>query len=188
MTARELESAVKALERKQGYAREAAGLAVACGVLAVATIALSITVALAFMTGALAAAVIALTNFVSRRELITRLALDPRAHTIAAVRDYGQRLVRPAEREKLAAWLYEVVREATVPGSYYLTDRVSLCAAQLELLASEFAASRLRVRPTSAAACRHLLTEAAESPLYNPNIPAEELTAAIDRIRRGITN
>jgi hypothetical protein len=60
-------------------------------------------------------------------------------------------------------------------------------SAQLELLATELASSWARVLPASAAACRHLLTEAVESPLYNPDIPAEELPATIQRIRRGIT-
>jgi hypothetical protein len=188
MTARELESAVRTLERKQVRAREAAVAAAACAVLAAAAAALSITASVACLVGAAAATVIALENVASRRNLIAGLALEPRAHAIAPVRDYGRQLVLPAEREKLAAWLYEVVREAAVPGSWYLADRVSRYATQLELLASEFAASWLRVRPASAAACRHLLTHAAESPLYNPDIPAEELSATIQRIRRGITS
>ena len=188
MTARELENAGKTLERKRFRAREAALVAVACAVLAAAAAVLSLTAAVACLVGATAAGVMALENVTSRRNLIAWLALEPRAHAIAPVRDYGRQLVLPAEREKLAAWLYEVVREAAVPGSWYLTDRVSRYATQLELLASEFAASWLRVRPASAAACRHLLTHAAESPLYNPDIPAEELPAAIQRIRRGITS
>jgi len=42
------------------------------------------------------------------------------------------------------------------------------------------------VRRDSAAVCLHLLTHAAESPLYNPALPAEDLASTLERIRRGI--
>lgn len=186
MTARELENADRSLEVKDRRTREAVAAAIACAVLVGVAAPLSLTAALACLAGALTAVAIALANVLSRRDLIARLALDPHAHSIAAVRDYGLRLVLPDEREKLASWLYEIAREATVPGNWYLTDRVSRYREQIEQLASEFASSWLRVRPASAAACRHLLTHAAESPLYNPDIPAEELSATIERIRIGI--
>jgi hypothetical protein len=188
MTARELERAGRILERKHRRAREAAGAAAVCAVLMAVTAPLSLTAGLACLAGAVAASTMALANVVSRRDLIRRLALDPHAHAIGAVRDYGLRLVSPAERQKLAAWLYEIVREATVPGNWYLADRVSQHSAQLELLASEFASSWLRIRPVSAAACLHLLTHGPDSPLYNPDIPAEELSTRIERIRMGITS
>ena len=188
VTARELECAGRSLERKQRRAREATGAAAVCAVLTTVAVPFSLTAGLACLAGTVAASLMALANVISRRDLIRRLALNPHAHAIGAVRDYGLRLVSPAQREKLAAWLYEVVYEATVPGNWYLADRVSLHAAQLELLASEFASSWLRIRPASAAACLHLLTHGPESPLYNPDIPAEELLATIERIRIGITS
>jgi hypothetical protein len=186
MTAREVESATMMLERKQVRTREAAAAAVVCTMLTGATLPLSLAAAVASLVGSAVATTIALANFASRRDLVARLALDPRAHVIADVREYATRLALPAERQKLAAWLLEIVYEAT-PGDWYLTDRVARYAAQLELLATELASSWARVLPASAAACRHLLTEAVESPLYNPDIAAEELPATIQRIRRGIT-
>jgi hypothetical protein len=186
MTARELEHVVAVLARKQARAREGGLVAAACAVLAAITLPLVFSAGAALLAGMTGAAALAIVNFVSRRDLIARLALDPNAYSLAEVHDYGHRLVLPAEREKLAAWLREVVRDAAVPGNWYIEDRVSRYALQLESLATELTKTRIRMRPASAAACHRLLTHAVESPLYNPSVPAEELPAAIERIRRGI--
>ncbi len=138
------------------------------------------------LVGGAVAALLSLTNLLSRRNTIAQLALDPNAYTLAEVRRYGDPLIRPRERQRLAAWLREVVREAPMPGSWYLASRVARHEDQLEALAAEIAMPSARVRPSSAAACRRFLTHAAESPLYNYDVPAEELPAIIERIRSGI--
>ena len=64
---------------------------------------------------------------------------------------------------------------------------MTLYSGQIELLANDLASPIAQIRPSSAAACLRLLTHASESPLYNPDVPAEELPAAIRRIRLGIS-
>jgi hypothetical protein len=187
MNARELDHARALLQRRRIWVREGFATAGVCTLAAAATAPFALTIALALLVGAAAALLLAAMNVVERRDAIARLALDPNAYSLPEVRGYGDRLVAPAEREKLAGWLRELIRDASFPGSLYLSDRVSAYAHQLEFLASELTASWVSVRPDSAAACLHLLTHAAESPLYNPALPAEELATTLERIRRGIT-
>jgi hypothetical protein len=187
MNARELDSASESLELKRVRMRDGAVVAVACGTLAVATGPFSLDVALALLAGGFVAVAVAVANLLGRRDAIGQLALDPSAYELPEIRRYGTRLTLPSERAKLAAWLREVVREAPEPGNSYLADRVSRYSGQLESLARQLTASWVLVMPASAVACHRLLTHAAESPLYNPDLPADELPAAIDRICRGIT-
>jgi hypothetical protein len=56
------------------------------------------------------------------------------------------------------------------------------------MLAHELAAPAARVEPATAVACRRLVTRPVESPLYNPNLPEEDLRALLLRIRAGITS
>ena len=128
MTARELENAGKTLERKRFRAREAALVAVACAVLAAAAAVLSLTAAVACLVGATAAGVMALENVTSRRNLIAWLALEPRAHAIAPVRDYGRQLVPHRPRISLrnsARTAGERVRSLMAPRRSSERGRVS---------------------------------------------------------------
>jgi hypothetical protein len=187
MNARELETVGALLERRRSRAREEGLIAVLCVALAAASAPIVLGVTVALLAGAAGAAFLSAVNHLSRKDTIARLALDPSAYAIEEVRRYGERLVHPAQRERLASWLREIVREAPIAGNWYLSDRVLLHRGQLESLAAELAASWAHVRPASAVACHHLLTHAVESPLYNEAVPAEELPALIERIRRGIS-
>jgi hypothetical protein len=183
---RDLEAAARELGTRRGRAREATIGAVACAVLAAGAPIVSTSAAVALAAGAATAALLAAAQRGARRDAIARLALDSAAYALPEVRRYGARLVVPAERARLAAWMREIVRDSHVPGNWYLGDRVLRHAGQLESLAADLLAAQVRVRPASVVACHRLLTHAAESPLYNPDVPADELPAAIERIRRGI--
>jgi hypothetical protein len=187
VNAREVETVGRRLERSRIRTRDAAVAAPACALLGASIAPFTLVGSLALLIGAGFAALLALANLLARRDAVARLALDPSAYTLAEVRRYGDRLTLPTERQRLAAWLQEVVREAPIPGNWYLADRVARYAAQLESLANDLAAPRGNVLPASAAACLRLLTHATESPLYNPDVPAEELPAMIQRIRHGIS-
>lgn len=187
MTARGLDDAGALLEVRRIRARDGFATAVTCGLAAAAALPFSRTLAISLLIGAAVAVLPALMNMLERRDAIARLALDPDAYSLPEVRGYAARLVLPAEREMLAAWLRELVEDAPHPASLYLSDRVSRYARQLELLAGDLTASCVDVRPDSAAACLHLLTHAAESPLYNPALPPEQLGSTLERILRGIT-
>ena len=186
MNARELELAATELQRKRRFAREAAVLAILTGMAALVVLSSSLRLAGALAIGAGLELLFAAGALHSRRERISRLALDSTAYHLPEVDRYGSRLVRPNERERLAAWIREVVAEAHLPGSLYLPDRVARFARELEALARDLASSAARVQPASVVACRRLLTHAPESPLYNPRLSAEELASALRRIRGGI--
>jgi hypothetical protein len=185
MTARELEDIQEKLSHQGRRLRVALVLACGSAIAALAVLAASIRLAGAFgLVAALEATITAITRH-TRGELVGRLALDADAYAIPEVAEYGRRCAEKGERDRTAAWLREVVAQADGPDSIHLTDRVTHHARDLERIASELA-SATRVRPPAAVACRRLLTHAVESPLYNPRLPTEELSVALERIHRGI--
>jgi hypothetical protein len=145
-------------------------------------------VAGAFGAGALAGFLVASVGVLSRRDQIAQLALDPVAHELPEVSRHANRLASHLERERLAAWIVEILREAaSIPGNLYLSARVIRYADDLAALGDDLSDPNAEIRPASAAAVHLLLTQAVESPLYNPAVPADRLPAIIANIRLGIT-
>lgn len=188
MDARRIEHAADELERKRRRAAHAGALAGLALVLVAAAIPLAGRLAVALVAGAGAEALVVAAAIHGRRELIARLVLEREAYVLPEVRRYGSRLVRLSQRQRLAAWLREVVADARLPGSLYLPERVARHARDLDSLARELASPAARVQPTSAVACLQLLTRAVESPLYNARLPADELALALRSIRAGIAS
>jgi len=187
MHARAVERANEELRRRKRAIADAAALAAAAGIGAIVLSPSSSTLAVAVAAGAGVEAALALIRLVSRRDLVARLALEPAAYALPEVRRYGLPLTRERERARLAAWLSEVLRDAHLPGTLYLADRVGPAAREIEALARELVSPALSVQPASAVSCRRLLTRTVESPLYNPNLPFDELLLELRRIRRGIS-
>jgi hypothetical protein len=124
----------------------------------------------------------------SRQGQIAKLALEPLAHELPEVSRYANRLTTRPERERLAAWIVEILGEAaSIPGNRYLAHRVIRYADELAALGADLSDPSAEIRPTSAAAAHLLLTQAVDSPLYNPAVPADRLPAIIASIRLGIT-
>jgi Zn-dependent alcohol dehydrogenase len=143
--------------------------------------------AVALGVGCLLLVGIAVVLWLVRRERIERLALDPAAYAIPAVARFGARACALRERRRLASVIQAVVRERGHPLELHLVIRTSRHAQQLEALARELASPAARVQPPIAVACRRLITRPVESPLYNPNLPEEDLQALLLRIRAGIS-
>jgi hypothetical protein len=186
MNAREVEAAETSVARKRRHAVEGFVCAGAVATAAVALGFFSIRVALALGAGAALQAVVALALWLRRRELIERLAVHPEAYTIPDVARFGSRVASVRGRQELAARLEALVRQTDSPWHVHLTDRVRLHARDLEAIARELVVPSSYVRPASAVACRRLLTRTVRSPLYNPHLPEEDLTAVLARIRTGI--
>jgi hypothetical protein len=188
VNARDIESAAAEVEKT--YQRAVRLLVAAGVVIAIAVTALPVSTgfAIALAVGALIELSIASVIWLYRRERIERLALEPSAYTIPAVARFGARVAALSERRRLAAWLDSVVHERGQPLELHLVVRAGHYAQQLESLARELAAPTARVEPAMAVACRRLLTRPVESPLYNPNLPEEDLRALLLRIRAGITS
>jgi hypothetical protein len=186
MTAVAVEHAARALARRERRRHTGFLLAIGAAVLAVPALPMLPSLGVALLAGSAVQSVLCVIERVRLRDLIARLAMEPAAYAIPAVRDYGARL--QAQRARFGLWLVEVVDRAGEPETMYLADRVSRYRAELRAAAHELMAPDSRVEPVSVATCRRLLTMAAESPLYNPNVPAVDLGSALFRIRAGIVS
>ncbi|MEA2289998.1 MAG: hypothetical protein QOD55_1995 [Solirubrobacteraceae bacterium] len=186
MTAVAVERAERALAQRARRMRTGLVLATSMALAALPAALVSPRVAIALLAGALGQFVICLVERGRADALIADLALDPAAYAIPAVRDYGARLLR--RRARFGRWLWQVLEEAGHPDSMYLADRVSAYSGQIRAAAVELMAPESWVEPVSVATCRRLLTMAADSPLYNPNVPAVDLGSALFRIRAGIAS
>jgi len=146
----------------------------------------STTLAISFGLGVLVMALLAFSDTCRRRELLARLALNPNAYVVPEVKRYGDYLVGPRGRKRLAASLDRVLSHAGTPMSYCIGERVNKFRDEIEALAASLRAPKNDIEPTSVALCWRLLTRAAESPLYNGNIPADDLGFQVQRIQAGI--
>lgn len=188
MNAREVESAAEEVESTR---RRILRSLVVAGVAATAAAALAPFwrgVAIGLGVGGAAEVIRAIVLWLYRRERIERLALDPSAYAIPEVARFGARIAAVSERRRLAAWINSVVHDRGQPLELHLVGRAGKYAHQLETLARELSAPSARVEPATAVACRRLLTRPVESPLYNPNLPEEDLRALLIRIGAGITS
>lgn len=182
----ELDLAARELRDHARRVAERATLTVVATVGAGFALFLSLRVALAFVVGAVVEAFLLVDAEYARRDLISRLALYRPAYALPEVARYGARSTQDPQLHRLAAWLSELPAEAELPGNIYVKERVTLFAPELEAIACELRSQDVVVDPPSAVACRRLLTQAVESPLYNARVPADELRAELERIRSGI--
>jgi hypothetical protein len=187
VTAAAIDGAAGALERRERRVHTGRRVAAAAAALAALALPLSTPLAIALILGAAAETSLCALAHSRRRALIARLAVESDAYVIPAVREYGDLLVGPRQRERLGRWLVEVVDDAGYPDSLYLAERVAEHAGQIRAVAAELMAPGACVQPVSAATCRRLLTVATESPLYNPHLPAVDLRSMLFRIHTGIS-
>jgi hypothetical protein len=187
MHAREVEEAGLDVRRRRRRAVEAGLLFAATASGTALAYLLAPVIVLPLAAGACLEALAAGAAFCGYRERVARLALEPAAYVLPEVNSYGHRLAEPGQRARLSAWISEILADVQVPGNLYLVDRVLRCAQELDALARDLAHPRARIQPVCAVACSRLLTRTAESPLYNPRLPADELGLAVHRIRAGIS-
>jgi hypothetical protein len=188
MNAREVEASAHELARGRKRIRDSLGFGVVCAVVAVGTSPFALGLTAAFAAGAVTGVLVAIFSALALEDRIAKLALDPLAHELPEVSRFASRLVTQFERERLAQWIAEMVGEASqIPGGWFLSGRVLRYADQLAVLGEELADPISQIRPASAVALHILLTQAVDSPLYNPAVPADQLPAIIAKIRLGIT-
>jgi hypothetical protein len=186
MTAVAVERAARTLALRERRRRSGVWLALCAAVVAVPAMLALPSLGLALLAGSAVQLGLCLVERVRLREVVARLAMDPAAYAIPAVGEYGARL--QAQRARFGLWLVEVVDRAGEPETMYLADRVARYRGELRATAHELMAPDSRVAPVSVATCRRLLTMAADSPLYNPNVPDVDLGSALFRIRAGIVS
>jgi hypothetical protein len=187
VNARDVESAGVDVERSVHRVRRLLVGSAGVGALAGAAVPIAPGFAIALAVGSVLQASIAVVLWLCRRERVERLALDPAAYVIPAVARFGAQACALRERQRLASVIQAVVHEDGHPLELHLVIRASRYAPQLETLARELASPAARVEPPTAVACRRLITRPVESPLYNPNLPEEDLRALLLRIHAGIS-
>ncbi len=187
MNARDVDTAAAQIESWRHRVRHCVIASVVVAAVATAAVPFSSSFAIALAVGVILQLSLGGMLWLFRRERIEKLALDPAAYAIPAVARFGARVSAPCARRQLARSIHALVHERGHSLELHLVVRAASYTSQLETLARELASPSTRVEPAIAVACRRLITRPVESPLYNPNLPEEDLRALLLRIRAGIT-
>ena len=185
MVARSLDLATARIRTRKRRAVEHLALAAVCLAAVMPAWLVRTELGIAVAAGALFQLLLAGLAAMLRRSEIARLALERDAYAIPEVARYGERMAAPQQRRVLAEGIRSMIRDAFHPSSLCLGERVAAYSRELESLARLLIAPGVRVHPVSVMRCRRLLTEAAESPLYNARLPKEEIGFTLHRIRAG---
>jgi len=188
VNAREVEIAAAGVERLRSGARWSVIVAGTLAAIAAGTGTFSRWFAVTLGAGAAIELLLAGVRWLRCRERVQRLALEPAAYTIPEVARFGARASALPERRRLAQCLDAMVHERDHPLELHLVIRASSCAQHLDALARELASPSACIEPATVVACRRLITRPVESPLYNPNLPEDDLRALLMRIRGGISD
>jgi hypothetical protein len=164
--------------RREEWARF--GLALAAMALALAAAQTHHTLTMPLFLGGLVVGALGVRTFWRRWDLVDRLSAEPDAHAIVEILDYASREATLERRRGYA----DLIRRRLRDGSAYDT-RLERAADELDELACELEDSRLTLDPACAVACRRLVSDPAESALFDQGVSAEELLASIRRIRFG---
>jgi hypothetical protein len=114
-------------------------------------------------------------------DLLDRLADDGDAYIIPAVRAYAARDARVDRRLGSAAHIRSWIASPLLPADARIVEYADM----LEELACELEDRDLDLAPTSAIACRRLLTDPLVSPRLNNALPPDHPGLWIIRIRSG---
>jgi hypothetical protein len=174
------EAAVRLRElRREGW--EDFALAGAAMALALAAAQAHHTLTVPLFIGSLVVGGLGVRALWRRWDLVDRLSGERDAHAISEVLDYASREATPERRRGYAASIRHTMRERLAHN-----PRIARVGDELEGLARELEDSELTLDPACAVACRRLLTNPADSALFDPAVSAEDLLASIRRIRFGL--
>ena len=166
----------------------AATTIVATGLLPFA-IAWRVSYLIAVAASSILAAILAISTHVARRRRLATMALSPELVQLPHLESERKRLQSAGTRRALAAGLRRtadpVQPSRRLDPCPVLVDRVAAVRAQLLELANDLEQSQTP-DPACVAVLRELLTNGS-SPLYNPNVPADDLHTTLARARAGLT-
>jgi hypothetical protein len=157
------------------------GLAVGVMALALAAAEGHHTLAMPLFCGSVTVGGLGVRALWRRWELVDRLSGERDAFAISEVFDHAAREATLERRRDYAAMIRRSVRDR----SPYDT-RIAPVTDELERLACELEDGTLTLDPACAVACRRLLSDPADSALFDSTVPAEDLLAGIRRIRQGL--
>jgi hypothetical protein len=142
----------------------------------------------AIATCLIAAAILAATCHITREHRVATLAVIPELTQLPEFAAKHKRLLSTRNRQALAAGLRRTAAPTQPPRRFdtcpILPDRVAAVRPELLQLANALEQTN-DLDPASVALIHELLTNAC-SPLYNPNLPADDLHATISRAHAGI--
>jgi hypothetical protein len=131
-----------------------------------------------------------MSTHVALRCRLARFALTPELIQLPDLESERKRLQSMRTRRALAAGLRRtadpIQPSRRLDPCPILVDRVAMVRAQLLELANDLEEAQTP-DPASVALLRELLTNGT-GPLYNPNLPADDLHTTLVRARAGITN
>ena len=180
MYARTVDEAAVRLRELRHEEWERIGVALAAMTLALAAAQAHHPLTMPLFLGGLVVGALGVRTFWRRWDLVDRLSGEPDAHAIAEILDYASREATLERRTDYAVSIRRRLRD----GSLFDT-RLERVADELDGLACELEDSGLTLDPACAVACRRLVTDPAESALFDQAVSAEELLASIRRIRFG---
>jgi hypothetical protein len=136
------------------------------------------------------AVILALSCHAARERRLSTLAIFPDFARLPDLAGKRKRLQRTRSRRALADGLRRTAAPNQPPRRFdccpVLTDRVAAVRSELLELASALEQTH-NPDPTCVAVIHELLTNGC-SPLYNPNLPADDLHTVLARARAGIAN
>lgn len=135
------------------------------------------------------AAILAISTHVARRRRLATMALSPKLVQLPDLESERKRLQSARTRRALAAGLRRaadpIQPSRRLDRCPVLVDRVAAVRAQLFEIASDLEQTQTP-NPACVAVLRELLTNGS-SPLYNPNVPTDDLHTILAHARAGLT-
>jgi len=183
MYARAVDDAAAGLRELRHQEREAFGLGLAALALAVLAAGLHHVLAVPLFLGGLTVGASGIRALWRRWDLVDRLSAEPDAYSIPEILECASREATAERRRGHAALIRRTLKNRSACDA-----RVVQVAGELDALARELEDRELRLEPACAVACRRLVSEPGESPLFDERVPAEDLRACIHRIRLGFTS
>jgi len=184
------------VERKLGALRsQARDFLIAFGLAAVGTavaVAAEPRLAVVLAAAALATLVLAGRSIWRRRELVVMLMPRRDAYEIETVRSEATRFATPARRQRLGAWLRQIIAvadgEQRPPSQNVrvINARVEPRRERLLRMAEALEDDAREVHPASVALLHQMLTRPGVSPLYNPGLDEDLLDLGLHRVEAGI--
>jgi hypothetical protein len=160
---------------------------VATGLLPFA-IAWRVSYLIAIAASIILATILAIAAHIARRRRLATMALSPALVQLPELESERKRLQSARSRRALAAGLRRTAEPIQpcrrLDPCPVLVDRVAAVRAQLLELASDLEQTQTP-DPACVAVLHELLTNGS-SPLYNPNVPADDLRAILARARAGL--
>ena len=182
------EAAQRHLALLTNWQTGAAGTAIVATGLLPFAIAWRVSYLIAIAASIILAALVAISAHIARRRRLATMALSPELVQLPDLESERKRLQSVRSRRALAAGVRRtadpIQPSRRLDPCPVLVDRVAAVRAQLFELADDL--EQTQTPDPACVALLHELLTTGSSPLYNPNVPADELHTTLARARAGL--